>query len=80
MYNILITSLVVNVKDKEHIGAAFIANFAISAEDLLSEKTIDGNSSILYSNPLNIFLFNILISRIKNVYFILSRLVYLDGQ
>ena len=78
MYNILITSLVVNVKDKEHIGAAFIANFAISAEDLLSEKTIDGNSSILYFNPLNIF--NILISRIKNVYFILSRLVYLDGQ
>ena len=35
-------SLVINVKDKEHIGASFIASVTIPSETLLTEETIDG--------------------------------------
>ena len=38
-------SLVINVKDKEHIGASFIASVTIPSEDLLTEETIDGKLS-----------------------------------
>ena len=35
-------SLVINLKDKEHIGAEFVASLTIPVEDLLTEDTIDG--------------------------------------
>ena len=43
------SSLVINVKDKEHIGASFIASVTISAEDLLAEETIDGKIYTIYN-------------------------------